>query len=80
MTSEAIKQLTGLLSQASELRESLSNVERQQLMGITGAFLGELERPDEAVYRITFNEVSTTLHRSALRRVPEARQHLESFN
>lgn len=59
MGHEAIAQLSALLSQAEGLRESLSNGERMQLMGLAGAFIGELQRPDEALFRMTFNDVST---------------------
>ena len=52
MSQGAIAQISELLAKAGELRETLSNGERLQLMGLTGAFLGELERPDEAVFRM----------------------------
>jgi hypothetical protein len=52
MSQNAIAQLSGLLAKAGELRDTLSNGERLQLMGMTAAFLGELERPDEAVFRM----------------------------
>lgn len=61
MGQDAVAQLTALLGQAGELREKLSNGERLQLMGLAGAFLNELEKPDEAVFRMTFNDVSTPL-------------------
>lgn len=57
MESPAITQISQLLSQASSLRETLSNGERLQLMGLTDALSNELQRPDEAVFRITFNQV-----------------------
>jgi hypothetical protein len=57
MESSAITQIKQLLSQASSLRETLSNGERLQLMGLTDALSNELQRPDEAVFRITFNQV-----------------------
>ncbi|KAH4253204.1 hypothetical protein HBI26_058760 [Parastagonospora nodorum] len=56
MESSAITQVKQLLSQASSLRETLSNGERLQLMGLTDALSNELQRPDEAVFRITFNQ------------------------
>ncbi|KAF2846797.1 S-adenosyl-L-methionine-dependent methyltransferase [Plenodomus tracheiphilus IPT5] len=56
MESDAISQIKRLLSSADELREKLSNSERLQLIGLTDALSNELQRPDEAVFRITFNE------------------------
>ncbi|KAH7082793.1 S-adenosyl-L-methionine-dependent methyltransferase [Paraphoma chrysanthemicola] len=53
---DAIVQLKTLLSQAQGLRETLSNADRLQLLGLTQALSNELERPDEAVFRITFNQ------------------------
>ncbi|KAH7093500.1 S-adenosyl-L-methionine-dependent methyltransferase [Paraphoma chrysanthemicola] len=53
---DAIAQLKTLLSQAQGLRETLSNADRLQLLGLTQALSNELERPDEAVFRITFNQ------------------------
>jgi hypothetical protein len=60
MESNAITQLKELLASAGELREKLSNGERLQLLGLTDALRTELERPDETIYRITFNEVRLT--------------------
>jgi hypothetical protein len=57
MESDATTQIKQLLGQASELREKLSNGERLQLMGLIDALSNELQRPDEAVFRITFNQV-----------------------
>lgn len=59
MSQDAVDQLTALLGRAGELREKLSNGERLQLMGLASALLGELEKPDEAIFRMTFNDVST---------------------
>lgn len=52
MGHEAIAQISELLGNVEELRKTLSNGERLQLVGLTEAFLGELERPDEAVFRM----------------------------
>jgi hypothetical protein len=60
MESDAVTQIKKLLDAASELREKLSNGERLQLIGLTDALSNELQRPDEAVFRITFNQVSLT--------------------
>jgi hypothetical protein len=60
MESNAITQLKELLDSAGELRDTLSNGERLQLLGLTDALRSELERPDETIYRITFNEVRLT--------------------
>lgn len=68
MGQDAIAQLSELLAKAGELRKSLSNGERLQAMGLAGAFLGELERPDEAVFRMTFNDVGTLPHGMASER------------
>jgi hypothetical protein len=57
MEPDAIAQLKSLLTSAPELREKLSNTDRLQLLGLTQALSNELERPDEAVFRITFNQV-----------------------
>jgi hypothetical protein len=56
MESEAITQIKQLLGRAEQLRKTLSNAERLQLMGLTETFSNELQRPDEAVFRITFNQ------------------------
>jgi hypothetical protein len=56
----AITQVKQLLSAAGELREKLSNADRLQLMGLTEALTNELQRPDETVFRITFNQVGLT--------------------
>ena len=58
MLSDATSRLKALLGEAQELRESLPSDERLQLIGLTEAFQQELERPDEAVFRLTFNQVS----------------------
>lgn len=58
MEPDAISQLKALLSAAPDLRSQLSNAERLQLSGLAEALRNELERPDEAVFRVTFNEVS----------------------
>jgi hypothetical protein len=60
MESDAISQIEKLLASANDLRESLSNADRLQLIGLTDALSNELQRPDEAVFRITFNQVRTT--------------------
>jgi hypothetical protein len=60
MEPDAISQIKKLLASASELRESLSNADRLQLMGLTDALSNELQRPDEAVFRMTFNQVCPT--------------------
>jgi hypothetical protein len=60
MESNAIAQLKELLASAGELRDTLSNGERLQLLGLADALRSELERPDETIYRITFNEVRFT--------------------
>jgi hypothetical protein len=60
MESDAISQIKKLLASANDLRESLSNADRLQLIGLTDALSNELQRPDEAVFRITFNQVRTT--------------------
>jgi hypothetical protein len=57
MESDAVSQIKKLLVSASELRESLSNADRLQLIGLTDALSNELQRPDEAVFRMTFNQV-----------------------
>jgi hypothetical protein len=57
MGSDAISQLKTLLAAAPTLRSQLSNTERLQLAGLAEELRNELERPDEAVFRITFNEV-----------------------
>ncbi|KAF2026060.1 S-adenosyl-L-methionine-dependent methyltransferase [Setomelanomma holmii] len=56
MEPDAIKQVKQLLTQAGELCEKLSNGDRLQLMGLTEALTNELQRPDEAVFRVTFNQ------------------------
>jgi hypothetical protein len=58
MQPDAISQLKALLSAAPNLRSQLSNTERLQLSGLAEALRNELERPDEAVFRVTFNDVS----------------------
>ena len=58
MEADAISQLKALLSAAPNLRSQLSNAERLQLSGLDEALRNELERPDEAVFRVTFNDVS----------------------
>jgi hypothetical protein len=60
MESDAVSQIKKLLASASELRESLSNADRLQLIGLTDALSNELQRPDEAVFRMTFNQVCLT--------------------
>jgi hypothetical protein len=60
MEPNAISQIKKLLASASELRESLSNADRLQLMGLTDSLSNELQRPDEAVFRMTFNQVRPT--------------------
>jgi hypothetical protein len=60
MESDAISQIKKLLASANDLRESLSNADRLQLIGLTDALSNELQRPDEAVFRITFNQVRST--------------------
>ena len=60
MESDAISQLKTLLGAASNLRETLSHADRLQLSGLAEALRNELERPDEAVFRVTFNEVCLT--------------------
>lgn len=60
MEPDAISQIKHLLSQASDLREKLSNADRLQLLGLTDALSNELQRPDEAVFRLTFNQVRNT--------------------
>jgi hypothetical protein len=60
MESDAISQIKQLLGQASDLREKLSNADRLQLLGLTDALSNELQRPDEAVFRLTFNQVRNT--------------------
>lgn len=56
----AISQIKELLGKADDLREQLSNADRLQLIGLTDALSNELQRPDEAVFRITFNQVRST--------------------
>ncbi|KAH8731888.1 S-adenosyl-L-methionine-dependent methyltransferase [Phaeosphaeriaceae sp. PMI808] len=56
MESDAISQIKALLGAAGDLREKLSNADRLQLIGLTDALNNELQRPDEAVFRITFNQ------------------------
>ncbi|KAI4906031.1 hypothetical protein J4E90_010946 [Alternaria incomplexa] len=56
MESTALSQLKTLLAAAPTLRAQLSNTERLQLSGLAEALRNELERPDEAVFRVTFNE------------------------
>jgi len=65
MESNALSQLKTLLAAAPTLRAQLSNAERLQLSGLAEALRNELERPDEAVFRVTFNEVRLTLLRWA---------------
>lgn len=60
MASDPIAQIKQLLVQASELREKLPNADRLQLIGLTDALSNELQRPDEAVFRLTFNQVCLT--------------------
>jgi hypothetical protein len=60
MELDAISQLKKLLGVTPKLRETLSNAERLQLCGLANALRNELERPDEAVFRVTFNEVCHT--------------------
>lgn len=57
MEPDALSQLETLLAAAPTLRAQLSNTERLQLSGLAEALRNELERPDEAVFRLTFNEV-----------------------
>jgi hypothetical protein len=61
MESDAITQIKQLLVRAEQLRENLSNAERLQLMGLADALSNELQRPDEAVFRITFNQACLSL-------------------
>ncbi|KAI4669702.1 uncharacterized protein J4E88_009985 [Alternaria novae-zelandiae] len=56
MEFNALSQLKTLLAAAPTLRAQLSNTERLQLSGLAEALRNELERPDEAVFRVTFNE------------------------
>ncbi|KAF2820202.1 S-adenosyl-L-methionine-dependent methyltransferase [Ophiobolus disseminans] len=56
MGSDAISRLKALLAEARDLRETLPNADRLQLIGLTEALQHELERPDEAVFRLTFNQ------------------------
>ncbi|CAO2653287.1 Nn.00g026980.m01.CDS01 [Neocucurbitaria sp. VM-36] len=56
MEPDAISQLKKLLGSARDLRENLSHADRLQLSGLAEALRNELERPDEAVFRVTFNE------------------------
>ncbi|KAI4638577.1 hypothetical protein J4E93_009877 [Alternaria ventricosa] len=56
MASDALSQPKTLLAAAPTLRAQLSNTERLQLSGLAEALRNELERPDEAVFRVTFNE------------------------
>ncbi|KAH7385554.1 S-adenosyl-L-methionine-dependent methyltransferase [Phaeosphaeria sp. MPI-PUGE-AT-0046c] len=56
MESDPIAQIKQLLGAAGELREKLSNADRLQLIGLTDALSNELQRPDEAVFRLTFNQ------------------------
>ncbi|KAH6865468.1 S-adenosyl-L-methionine-dependent methyltransferase [Alternaria rosae] len=56
MEPDALSQLKILLAAAPTLRAQLSNTERLQLSGLAEALRNELERPDEAVFRVTFNE------------------------
>lgn len=60
MSSDAVSRLQALLAEARDLRETLPNAERLQLVGLTEALQQELERPDEAVFRLTFNQVRLT--------------------
>jgi len=60
MEDDAISRLKALLSEARDLRENLPNADRLQLVGLTEALQHELERPDEAVFRLTFNQVCLT--------------------
>jgi hypothetical protein len=60
MESDAISQIKQLLAAAGVIREKLSNADRLQLIGLTDALSNELQRPDEAVFRITFNQVCLT--------------------
>jgi hypothetical protein len=57
MESDAISQIKQLLGRAGDLRENLSNADRLQLIGLTDTLSKELQRPDEAVFQITFNQV-----------------------
>jgi hypothetical protein len=60
MESDPISQIKQLLGQAADLREKLSNGDRLQLIDLTDALRNELQRPDEAVFRMTFNDVRLT--------------------
>jgi hypothetical protein len=60
MESDPISQIKELLHAAGDIREKLSNADRLQLIGLTDALSNELQRPDEAVFRITFNQVCLT--------------------
>jgi len=57
MEPDPITQIKQLLAAAGDLREKLSNADRLQLIGLTDSLSNELQRPDEAVFRITFNQV-----------------------
>jgi hypothetical protein len=57
MESDAISQIKALLGRVGDLRDKLSNGDRLQLIGLTDALSKELQRPDEAVFQITFNQV-----------------------
>ena len=62
MKPNVLSQLKTLLAAAPTLRAQLSNTERLQLSGLAEALRNELERPDEAVFRVTFNEVRLISH------------------
>jgi hypothetical protein len=61
MESDAITQIKQLLDRAQQLRDGLSSAERLQLIGLTDALSNELQQPDEALFRITFNQASLSL-------------------
>ena len=62
MESNALSQLKTLLAAAPTLRAQLNNTERLQLSDLAEAPRNELERPEEAVFRVTFNEVRLINH------------------
>ncbi|KAG9187178.1 hypothetical protein G6011_05049 [Alternaria panax] len=67
MESNAISQPKELLSAAPDLRTQLSNAKRLKLSGLAEAPRNKLERPDEAVFRITVNEGRQPGHYLAIR-------------
>ena len=59
MSQPAISQLQDIIASADDLRTNLPANDRLHLIGLADALRHKLERPEETVYRITFNEVGS---------------------